>query len=415
MRNSGCISILLVMLALAWSARADGQAPAAADPIDVQRSQRYVAELTKLEEARLAMRDRAAALVTQTPELQLEFQNWLVTSMVAAGALDRTPPVVSVPRLLQTYRVYRGQSGEIYLNPELLLWYAFQDNTLVRQQLLQSLANSQFGAVQTYAAIQSNRVAIQQLAAESDQSFLGFQHLSDVLGRRSLLEQADAEALTGGMLAADPLNAGAALVRAHALRSLGDFDQSQALLDQLDANLPAVQAARGSVAAQIAYLDGDLDQAKRTLDKAVILARDAAFGEPYLVYGWIQLAEKQWSQAKAHAARLRGLAPDDVETAVLEALAIAYERPNRAREALRVLRGARLNAAQDDWHYHEALAIVHALARDRQFAKREIAAALAAAPRHVRSELEREQQEIEAAQVPAIDWQMRLRLQWRPQ
>ena len=131
---------LLSLLVTSWlvndAVRAQAQAAAQVDPLDAQRSARYIARLVALEESRIAMRDRASTLVTQTPDLEQELRNWLATSMVSAGVLQRTPAVVTVPTLLQTYRTYRGQSGEIYLSPELLLWYTFQDNTLVRRQLL---------------------------------------------------------------------------------------------------------------------------------------------------------------------------------------------------------------------------------------------------------------------------------------
>ena len=405
----------LVNWCAALHGQVQGQGPLAGiDPVDSQRSGRTLARFTALEESRVALRDRASSLVAQTPDLERELQSWLGTSWVAAGVLQSTPSVTPVPQLLETYHTYRGQSGEIYLRPELLLWYTFQDNTLVRQHLLLSLANSQRNAAQTFAAIESSRAAIEQLAADADQNFLDFRRLSDVLGRRSPLELADAEALTAGWLANDPLHAGAALVRAHALRSMGRYDECKLVLDRLDNNFPAMQSIRAAIEAQIAYQGGNRDEAKRLLEKGVALSRNSGAGESHLVYGWLYLADQKWAQAKTQASRLRALSPDDVETAILEALAVAYDRPARAREALQILRRAQLNSSPDDWHYHEALAIVHALARDRQFAKREIAQAISVAPSHVRMELQREQGEIDNGRVPTIDWHTRLAMQWRP-
>ena len=416
--------VLLISLVAPWQTRCASsqahaqvarrpQAPAAVDPIDGARSQRYIDRLVALQELRIAMRERAAALVAQTPDLEQELQNWLSTSLVAAGVLQSTPPVTSTPSLLQTVRAYRGQSGEIILLPELLLWYTFQDNTLVREHLLWSLANSQRNAAQTYVAIESSRAAIEQIAADADENFLEFRHLSDVMGRRSPVELADAEVLAGGWLADDPLHAGASLVRAHALRSLGRFDECRRLLDQLDNNYPAMQSIRAAVVGQIAYLGGNIDEAKRTLDRGIALARDSGAGEAHIIYGWLCIVEHKWAQAKTHASRARALSHDDVETAILDSLATVYDRPNRAREALHILRRAQLNTSPDDWHYHEALAIAHAHARDRQFAKREIAQAIAVAPSHVRDELLREQQEINNGAPPTIDWHARLVSQWR--
>ena len=185
------------------------------------------------------------------------------------------------------------------------------------------------------------------------------------------------------------------------------------MLDQMDNNFPAMQSIREAVEGQIAFLAGDVDAARQHLEKGVSLARDSGAGEPHLVYGWISLSEQKWAQAKSTAIRLRQMAPDDVESAILEAFAIAFERPTRARDALQVLRKAQLTSSPDDWHYHEALAIVHMIARDPPFANREIAQAVSQAPSHVRAELEREQMDIQAGRLPVIDWAARLRMQWR--
>lgn len=405
-------SARLCVLVMCWQCGVCCAQVVAPDKVDEQRSLRYIARLKALQEARVHMRDRASSLMAHNPNLEQEMQSALAASLVSAGALQATPEVTATPNLLSTYRAFRGQSGEIYLQPELLIWYAFQDNTLVRQQLFLSMASAQQSALQSYASLQSSRVALEQLAENADQNFLDFRHLSDVLGRRSSRELTEAEALTATWTQADPLHAGATLVRAHGLRSMGRFDECMRMLDQLDNNFPTMQSIVATISAQVAYLGGDVDEAKRQLDKGLARARESGAGEAYLVYGWISMSEQKWSHAKNLAVRLRTLSPNDIETAILEALATAYERPTRAREALQILRRAQLNSSPDDWHYHEALAVVHIMARDHQFARREIAAALAVAPSHVRGELEREQQEILNAKVPAIDWRSRLVQQW---
>lgn len=407
-------SFLIALTMATLFIQAQAQVPVSTDAIDAQRSERFSLRLTKLQGARVAMSSRSSALLAQTPELQQELQRWLSSSLVSAEVLSTTPPVLTVPTLLQTFRTYRGQSGDVILRPELLLWYTFQDNTFARQQMLRALSTAQANASQSYAVLQSSRAAIEQVAAQADQNFLDFRHLSDVMGRRSPLELAEAERLAGEWIAGDPLHPGAALVQAHALRSMGRFDECTRLLDRLDDNFPAMQSINAAVSGQIAYIGGDRDQAKRLCDRGIALARDSGASEATLLAGWLLLADRKFSPAKAQASRLRALAPDDVETSILEALAVAYERPSRARDALQTLRSAQLNTSPDDWHYHEALAIVHAIARDHQFAERKIAEALSTAPSHVRAELEREQKEILQGLVPDIDWHARLHMQWHP-
>ncbi|MCC6507980.1 MAG: hypothetical protein IT423_02660 [Pirellulaceae bacterium] len=388
------------------------QAVPAADQMDAARAKRYVSRLQSLQEARQRMRDRAASLMAQNPDLEQELLAAMRTQMIAAGVLDATPEVIATPQLLQTFRSYRGQSGEIILVPELLLWYAFQDNTLIRQQIFLTVAGAQRDANQTYATLESSRVALQQLSENADGNFLEFRQLSDVMGRRSLQELTDAEALTARWSQDDPMHAGAALVRAYALRATGRFDECTQVLELLDNNFPAMQSIANTIAAQIALVGGNVADAERLLDKAMAQARQAGTAEAYLVAGWLALSQQKWATAKSHASRARQLNPGNVEVAILEALAITYERSGRAREGLQLLRRAQLNKSPDDWHYHEALAIVHMTAKDFQFAKREIATAVSVAPSHIRAELEREQQEIANGKVPQIDWPARLVMQW---
>lgn len=404
-------AVFACVVVAAWlSVRAQAQD----DPVDIARTERYAARLAALQEARLKMRDQAASLAALNPNLQQDLQGALRTSLVAAGALQATPPVAVAPTLVQGWSTYRGQAGETYYRPELMLWYTLQDNTLIRNSLLQSLAGSQRNASQTYATLQANRASLEQIASNSDDNFLEFRRLSDFLGRRSLLELEAAEQLTADWLKEDPLHAGAALVRANALRAMERYDESTRLLATLEKNFPAMQAIAAAVAAQIAFVGGDSDGVKRELERATALARTSGAGEPYLVAGWLAMAEQNWRQARTYASRLRALSPDELETAILEGLAVASERPGRSRDALQILRRARLNSSPDDWQYHEALAIVHAMARDQQSARREISAAIAAAPSHVRPELEREQQDILAGKPPTIDWHARLLRQWLP-
>ncbi len=69
------------------------------------------------------------------------------------------------------------------------------------------------------------------------------------------------------------------------------------------------------------------------------------------MYGWLMMAEKRFDKAQSYGAKARQLSADNIESAILEGLATAYEKPARAREALQILRRGQLNASPDDWHY----------------------------------------------------------------
>ncbi len=408
LRLVGCF-VLACLLTSGPEARC--QAPAQPDKVDVDRAQRYMERLNELQQSRDQLRSRATALLTQNPNLENEFLGALRTQLVTAGALEATPAFIATPQLLQTFQTFRGQQGEIVLQPRLLLWYALQDNTLIRQQLFLNLAAAERDANVTYATLQSTRVALEQVAQHSDENFLKFRRLSDLMGRRSALEIAASDTTTSRWLMDDPMHAGASLLRAYALRSTSRYDECIQLVETLDNNFPAMESIALTITAQIKLLGGANDEAKRMLDKALALGQQSGSAEAAIMYGWVMMAEKRWDRARDFAAKARKLQSDNVEIAILEGLATAYDKPARAREGLQSLRRGQLNASPDDWHYHEALAIVHQMARDHQFAKKEIAAALAAAPTFIRTEIEREQAEIQAGNVPQVDWAKRLAMQ----
>ncbi len=393
---------------------AGGLTPSAAqdqpDKIDVQRAERYVQRLRELQQSRDEIRSRAAALMSQNPALEQEFQNAIRTQLVSAGALEATPKFVATPSILQGYQAYRGNHGELILQPQQLIWYTLQDNTLIRQQLFLSLVNAQRDADVTYTTLLSTKVALEQVAQHADENFLKFRRLSDLMGRRSAVEITAGETATGGWVKDDPLHAGASLLQAYALRSTGRFDECVLLMETLDNNYPLMESIAGTLKAQIAFLKSDVGEAKNLLDKALAQSQNSGSAEAAIMYGWLMMAEKRWDKAVGYATKARQLHSDSIEAAILEGLATAYERPSRARDGLQALRRGQLNASPDDWQYHEALAIVHQMARDRQFAKKEMSQALAVAPAFMRPELEREQAELLAGNVPQIDWSARLRL-----
>lgn len=386
-------------------------AQGAGDKLDGERAMRYVDRLTELQRSREQIQNRAASLIAQNPNLEREFAGAVQAQLVTAGLLQATPSFIATPQLLQTFQAYRGRRGEVVVQPQLLIWYALQDNTLLRQQLFLQMAAAQQDASVTYATIQSTRVALEQVAQHADENFLKFRRLSDLMGRRSAQELVETESLTSAWLKEDPMHAGASLLQAYTMRSTGRKDECKKLMEALDNNFPIMESIAGTVAAQLAFLDGSNDEAKQLLEKALSQSRQSGAAEAAIMLGWMMMAEKRWDKAASYAAKARQLQSDNVEIAILEGLATTYERPNRAREGLQLVRRGQLNATSDDWHYHEALAIIHQTARDHQFAKKEIAAALAVAPAFIRAELDREQGEIQAGNVPQIDWAARLKLQ----
>ncbi len=384
------------------------------DAIDVKRDENYTAHLKLLQETRIKLRARAATLWEQSPYLKEEFSRAFQQVVATAAALQSTPEVSAIPHLMRTYGgTMRDRADYARQQPQYTLWYAFQDNSALRNQLMISLAGTQSIAADKLAKYQSTVAALQQINADADANFFEFRHAADLMGRRSPLEIASAKAATQSWLRDEPVHAGAALINAYALRTEGRFDECSRVLEKFDSNFGLMKTIHETVNAQIEFVGGDLKKAQERLAPLTRLAPTQAAGEPYLVRGWLFLANGEFEDAKTQAAKLRVIDGKNIEAVIIEGLATAMASPRKAKDGLKILRAGQLYSSPEDWHYHEALAIVHAIAGDESFARREIALALLSAPSHIRSDLEEERKAIDSGRLPPINWNERLVKLWR--
>ncbi len=393
------------------------QMPAQEDPIDTQRNERYTEQLKSLQETRVKLRSRLATLWEQSPYLKEEFTRAFQQVISNAGLLKSVPQVTAIPHLMRTYGgTIRDRSDVATRQPQYVLWYTFQDNSALRNQLMVALAGSQSIAKDKLASFQSTMTAIEQVNASADQNFFDFRHAADLMGRRSPLEIKSAQDLTENWLIDEPVHAGAALINAYALRTEGRFDECNRLLEKFATNIGLMKIIHETVTAQIEFVNGDLMKAQSRLAPLTTLVPGKAAGEPYLIRSWLHLANGEFDEAKVQARKLHVLDGKNLEAVIVEGLATAMASPSsqrKAKEGLKILRAGQLFSSPDDWHYHEALALVHSLVGDESFARREIALALQSAPSHIRTDLEEEKKIIDAGRLPPVNWNERLLKLWR--
>ncbi len=406
---------LLVVICICWLLGASSLT-AQDDTIDVKRNESYSARLNALQEARVKLRSRASALWEQSPYLKEEFTRAFRQVITNAGLLQSVPEVVAIPHLMRTYGgTMQACADHASHHPQYLLWYTLQDNSVLRNQLMVALAGSQSMAADKYAKFQSTLVAIEQVNKSADANFFEFRHAADLMGRRSPLEIATAKAATESWLIDEPVHAGAALIDAYALRIEGRFDECNRVLEKFDSNFGLMKVIHETVKAQVEFIGGDLKKAQERLARLTNSAPAQAAGEPYLIRGWLHIANGEFDEAKTQAAKLRVIDGKNIEAVIIEGLATAMSSASstrKAKEGLKILRAGQLFSSPEDWHYHEALAIVHSLAGDESFARREIALALPFAPSHVRPDLEEERKIIDTGNLPPVNWNARLLKLW---
>jgi len=389
----------------------------AIDTDDAKRTALYVEQLEDKQAARLKLQHRAEALSAYLPSLQKDIQHALQDGLATEAQLRNTPELQSVEHLGftgLTQGCRNPQIDNLLTNqPGYFIWYSLQDNTLYRQQLLLELEGAAVRTQQGYSTLQSNRQAFYEIAKEADANFLEFYRLADLMGRRSAAELKEARQLSQVWLQDDPKHAGAMLTHVYCLRNEGRFDECERWLVQLDRNYPMMEAIHATLAAQIAFISGDSAQAFKYLDRAAPKASKLEIGEPYLIRGWLSMADQKWARAKQDSTMLYKIAPKKLETSVLHALAIVAERPKAARDALKILREAQLRTSPSDWFYQEAMGIVQSAAGDRVQAVKAFEMAVANAPSHLRQRMIEERDAAADGKLPTIDWRERLLAQWR--
>lgn len=407
--------IALSSVVAGWLFSQDVASPINID--DAKRSALYIEQLEDKQATRIKLQHRAEALSAYLPSIQKDIFTALQQGVFTEERLRNTPELQAIQHsgFLGLTQGYRNDQidNQLANRPGYYVWYSLQDNTSYRQRLLLTLNEASLRTQQGYETLWSNRQAFSAIADEADSNFLDFYHLADFMGRRSADELRAARQLSQTWLQDDPKHAGAMMIQVFCLRNESRFDECQRWLDQLDKKYPTMEAMRSAVSGQIAFISGDEAQAMKILERAIPNANKYEIGEPYLVHGWISMANEKWARAKQDSNLLQKIAPKRLETSVLTALAMISDRPKSAQDALKILREAQLRASISDWYYQEALGIVHAAARDKTQSVKAFELAIANAPSHLKKLLIEERDVAATGVLPTINWRARLIAQWR--
>ncbi len=114
---------------------------------------------------------------------------------------------------------------------------------------------------------------------------------TDIYGRRCRLESETAKDLTATWLTADPEDTGALLIRAAALRSLGEMDAAKEHALRVKQMATPARALGSVLLAQCLYLEGHAQEARDEIEVATKLAQGTQFEEPAVVAALMSLAE----------------------------------------------------------------------------------------------------------------------------
>lgn len=406
------VSVVVVLMGIACGVTARAQAPLDAAAIDDQRAERYLTSLQSIQRRRDGLAKECEELGEREGELRAVFESESMRSRTEYANFLATPPVTAIPFL---QRVVTRDEDEPDRPPRVTnrLFYALQDNTWMRQQLLSASYTSHLKSRQALEAWNEHVDVLRRIAAKADELFIEYRSRVDWTGRRSAEEHQRVLVWATQQAELDDSNAGLALMEAAAMRVARQNDEALDRMDRLDDLFPPMIAMHALLKIQLEYLQGE---SKRAMGRLVEGSREAAqyrVTEWHLVHGWILMAEGEPVDAQQAAKQALDDGTRDLEAATLLAWSLVDRKKPKAKEALEVLRRVAAQASADDWDYYEAMGAVQAHLGDWPAASDAYAKSLATAPSHVRGDLEATAAAVGQQQLPVVPWEARLRSSWQ--
>jgi|GEM_PF-6584047 len=386
--------------------------------VDQERTNRYVESLEDLKKVRAAIRKQCNAIEARDRLLVGQLQSQWMGSVLKYEAALNTPEFTATPIL----RDICGSNGNLGARLRACdpqsggIWSRIQDNSFTKNFLAASAISDRLAAQSSLQALLSNRESLLDIANRADINFVALRARADWMGRRSRMEHQAALAIARDAQVNDPRNAGMALIEATSLRSLGEFGDSDDLLNEIDDYFLQLQVIHAMMRAQFDFVNNNLDRAKKTLAEICPIAKKQGWVEPLLVRGWMALAAHDLPNAKRWAYDAKALAPEHLEVAVLIAwthIEDPSKKSKEGKEAIAILRDAGIRSSKDDWHYLEALANGWARQSDWKQAKQQIEYASETAPSHMQASLQQQLDSIENKKAPQHEWGNRLRSHWK--
>lgn len=393
----------------------DAAGDAGAAAIDIDRCTKYVETIENIIAHREGLKKRCADLEGRDLSLQESLRSAWFSAVSKTNVLNNTPQLSVAPYLSNVIRSQRLSNSDLQsqFSNNGYLWYALQDNTFYRNQLMLSIWADQIQAESQYANLYQNRVALRDIADSADRNFEDFRKKADWLGRRSRMEHDAVLKLVREARIDDERNAGLFLIEASSLRTTGQFGECLDRMDYIDDYFLPLQIIHVMAQAQIEFLNDNNEKADKMINEAGGFALENKISEPILVRGWLALANGNEDAAKNFANSIRNFEPNNVEAAVLGAWANLQLSSKRGRDAVTLLRSVSVHVNEEDWYFHEALANAHSAAGDKKSAIKHIDIALDHAPSHVRAELLRQKADMEKNKVPVVAWKDRLKASWK--
>jgi len=232
-----------------------------------------------------------------------------------------------------------------------------------------------------------------------------FCSLVDMHGYRSEEESVRAAEITAEWLSADPSHVGSLLVRAAALRNLGQIDLAEQLALQAKCVPTPAAPIAATLLAQCLFLNGRTSDARGELEAVIRITKGSPFEEPYVFKAMIEAAENHSNVALGDARRATQVDERSTYALLVRSLieSTTSSKPEQLKTALKHARSAAGQNAQD-WMCMQALMFVESKAGDFEAAQRAGHKAINLTTGKRRESMEEKVAQCEKHMVPDFDW-----------
>ncbi len=382
----------------------------------------YVEALESLQKARKELFSKASKLMEADQKLRLEITEDEKRSAQQAFIAASTPPVrvtsnTYVPNSKSNSSRSKDSKSKSSDRSNRNDRDAVTVVSAVNQTNVIQMANLQssfwkYQSMMKQSGLQQNNSEFHRLMTEMQLNQISLCNLADIYGQLSQSESQAAIEAVEKWLEDDPTNIGAMLVRAAALRNLGEIEFAKQIATNVEKLPTPACPLAATLVAQCLYLEGNTEAAIDHLTEAIRVAKGSKIENPLVVRAFLHAASGAMPKALADIRKACNVDKSQPYSKAVSALLEIESNKSKSVPAKLHMEDAMRTAFDKWWQLHEIQSIILAKTGDFAGAEESITRAIdqTYGPRNARLQTTLASYKQKAA--PNLDWQAFLASQW---
>lgn len=382
----------------------------------------YIEALEKLQKARKELFTKASNLVEADQKLRLEINEDEQRAAQQAFIAASTPPVrvtssTYIPnskadssRSKDSKSKSSDRSSRTDRNAVTVVSASSQTN-VIRMANMQSNF-WKYQSMMKQSGLQQNNAEFHRLMTEMQLNQISLCNLADIYGQLSQSESQAAIEAIEKWLEDDPTNIGAMLVRAAALRNLGEIEFAKQIASNVEKLPTPACPLAATLVAQCLYLEGNTEAAIDHLTDAIRVAKGSKVENPLVVRAFLHAANGAIPKALADIRKACNVDKSQPYSKAVSALLEIESNKAKSASSKLHMEDAMRTAFDRWWQLHEIQSVILAKAGDFDGAEKSITRAIdqTYGPRNAR--LQTALASYQRQVTPSLDWPAFLEAQW---